>query len=129
MLGQGIYEPRNLVFRLLEREASNAGFHTLRLVKEGLLERGLLTIGQSRRLARLGFPEYKPVRLPPTMVPDRGLEEISRLLTSTDEVKVAVLRELRDQIRKGLASARYIRVKRAVKDLAELAHGISRLFH
>jgi hypothetical protein len=129
MLGQGIYEPRNLVFRLLEREASNAGFSTLSLVKDGLLERGLLTTTQSRRLAPLGFPDYKLVRRTLTMVPDRGIEELSRLLNSTDKVRVGLLSELRNSIRKGLATARYIRVKRAATGLVELAHGIAGLFH
>lgn len=119
----------SLVYRLLEQEGWQSRFDTLRLVKDGLLERGLLTIKQARRLGPLGSADYKLVRRTLTMVPGEGLEEISVLLNSTEIVRPAPLSDLRGQIGKGLARARYIRAIRAAKELAELAHGMSGLFH
>jgi hypothetical protein len=119
----------SLVYRLLEQEGWQSGFNTLRLVKDGLLERGLLTIRQSRRLGRLGSANYKLVRRTLTMVPDGGLEEISVLLNSTEIARPAPLRELQGQIEKGLARARYIRAIRTARELAELAHGMWGFFH
>lgn len=128
-LGQETCQLDSLMYRLLEQEGWQSRFNTLRLVKDGLLERGLLTIRQSRRLGRFAFPDYKLVRRTLTMVPHGGLEEISVLLNSTQTVRAVRLKELKDHIRKGLARARYIRARRTAKDLAELAHGISGFFH
>lgn len=128
-LSQRSCQPDSLVYRLLEQEGRQSRFNTLRLVKDGLLERGLLTIRRSRRLGIFSSDDYKLVRRTLTMVPDGGLEEISVLLNTTETVRAALVTQLRHLIGKGLARARYISAKRVAIELADLANGISGWFH
>src|SRR5215469_267732 len=56
-LSQGICRTDSLVYRLLEQEGWHSRFNTLRLVKDGLLERGLVTIRVSKRFGPPRFAD------------------------------------------------------------------------